>query len=136
MSVAPIAKAAVTLLAPYLARSGEAIVKKAGEAAWEKAEEIYQALKKRFDKEKDDYSRKTLARFKEKPEARKATFQELLEEFLHKDPEFAKLLLNLLKEADEAGAGATFNVNVFGGKVGEIINIDDLEGGLTINKDK
>ncbi len=60
--------------------------------------------------------------------------QEALEEILAKDTGFAASLLALLKDAEQAGAGTVFNVSVFGGEVGEVINIDRLEGGLTINK--
>ena len=50
------------------------------------------------------------------------------------DADFAKALLVQLEDADKAGVGTVFNVNIFGGEVGEIINIDKLEGGLTITK--
>jgi hypothetical protein len=50
------------------------------------------------------------------------------------DSTFRLALSVLLQEADQAGTGAIFNVNVFGGQVGEIINVDRLDGGLTIHK--
>jgi hypothetical protein len=62
--------------------------------------------------------------------------QETLAEVLEKDPNFAKKLMKMLKDADKAGAGTVFNTNVFGGEVGEIINIDTVQQGLTINKKK
>jgi len=136
LSTSAIAAAAVALLVPYLQKAGEEFAKKAGQAAWEKAAEVQKAIKARFAKEKDRYPAETLKRFEEKPEARQAAMQEALEGVLNEDHEFARTLLQLLKEADAAGAGTVFNVNIFGGQVGEIINVDQLEGGLTIRKQR
>jgi len=130
-----ISSAAIALLSPYLAKTGEAIAKKVGEAAWEKAKEIHQAIRERFRKEQDDYPSQTLEHFERDPEKRKGAMKEALTEVLDKDPDFSHALATLLREADEAGAGTTFNVSIFGGEVGEIINVDKLEGGLTINKE-
>ncbi len=134
MDVAIIAQTAIAILAPYLAKAGEEVAKKSGEAAWKKAEAIYQAIKTRFQKEKDGYSLQTLKRFEENPEKRKAAIQEVLEEILDKDSGFAQSLFTLLKEADEAGGRTVFNVNISGGKVGEVINVDTLKGELSISK--
>jgi hypothetical protein len=128
MTIAEIAVAAVSILSPYLVKIGEELGKKAAGAAWTKVEEIHQSIKARFAKEKDDHATKTLARFEEKPESRKAGMQEALEEILTSDPEFASSLLSLLKEAEQAHAGDVFNVefhiNVSGhGKIGKVVNI-------------
>jgi hypothetical protein len=134
MDVAMIAQTAITILAPYLAKAGEEVAKKSREAAGKKAEAIYQAIKTRFQKEKDDYPLQTLERFEENPEKRKATIQEVLEEILDKDPDFAQLLFTLLKKADEASGGAVFNVNIFGGEVGQVINVDELKEWINHNE--
>ncbi len=60
--------------------------------------------------------------------------QILLEKILDKDSRFSERLAGLLKDADRAGAGAVFDVRILGGEVGEIINIEKVEGGFTINK--
>ncbi len=131
-----IATSAIAILTPYLAKAGAEVSKKAVGAAWEKVGEIYQAVKDRVAKEKDSYPKETLKRFEKEPEKRKQAMQETLAEVLQKDPAFASKLLKLLKDADKAGAGAVFNTTIFGGEVGEIINIGTVEQGLTINKSK
>ena len=136
MDISTMAATTIALLSPYLAKAGEEVTKKAATAAWEKANDIFQAIKDRLQKEKSEYPAQTLKRFEEDPEKRKGSMQEVLEEVLSKDSDFAQKLLDLLKEADQAGTGAVFNVQIFGGEVGEIINIDNLDGGLTINKGK
>lgn len=135
MDVQAIASAAIAILTPYLAKAGEEIAKKAVGAAWEKAREIYQAVQARIAKEKEPYPQQTLGQFQENPEKRQGAMQDVLIEILEKDPAFAERLQCLLKEAQQAGAGTTFNTNVFGGQVGEIINIDKVEKGLTIKKE-
>jgi hypothetical protein len=129
-----IATAVVAILSSYLAKAGEAAAEKAGVAAWHKATEIYQTIKARFVQEEDNYPAQTLKQFEERPASRKSALKEVLEELLNQDVEFAQSLTQLLKEVDKSGGKTVFNVNVFGGQVGEVINIDKLEGGLTINK--
>jgi hypothetical protein len=134
MDISAIVTAAITILSPYLAKAGEEAAKKVGSAAWEKATEIHQAIKARFKKEEDSYPAQTLEQFEKDPEKRKGAMEDVLKEIMEQDTEFSARLLSLLEEADEAGAGAVFNVNIFGGEVGEILSIDKLEGGLTIDK--
>ena len=134
MDITIIASATIAILSPYLAKAGEEVAKKAAGAAWQKVTAIHQEIKARLKKEKDDYPSQTLKRFEESPENRKGAMQDVLEEILSKDKAFAESLLSLLKEADKVGSGTTFNVTIFGGEVGEIINIDKLEDGFTINK--
>ncbi len=134
MEPTALATAAIGILSPYLVKAGEEVAKSAAQAAWKKAAEIHKSIKSRIEQEEDDYLSRTLQRFEESPEKRKGAMQEALEEILAKDTGFAASLLALLKDAEQAGAGTVFNVSVFGGEVGEVINIDRLEGGLTINK--
>jgi cell division septum initiation protein DivIVA len=136
IDIATIAAAAVTILSPYLVRTGKEAAEKAAEAAWKKASEIHQAIKARLGEEGDDYALRTLQRFEANPERRRDAMQDVIEEVLDKDSDFARCLFSLLREADGAHAGATFNVTIFGGAVGEVINIDRLQGGLTISKGK
>lgn len=129
-----IATSAIAILTPYLAKAGAEVSKKAVGAAWEKVADIYKAVKERLAQEKDTYPKETLKRFEKEPEKRKQAMQETLTEVLEKDPAFARDLLKMLKQADKAGAGTIFNTNIFGGEVGEIINIGTVQQGLTINK--
>lgn len=131
-----IAASAIALLTPYLAKAGEEVSKKAVGAAWEKMSEIHTAIKERMAQEKDKYPKETLKRYEKEPARRKQAMQETLAELLEKDPNFAKKLVKLLKDADKAGAGTVFNTSVYGGEVGEIINADTINGGLVINKKK
>ena len=138
MIPAEIATTAISILSPYLMKLGEEVGKKAVGAAWAKVEEIRQSIKDRFAQEKDDHATTTLARFEEKPESRKAGMQEVLEEILTSDSEFASNLMTLLKEAEQAHAGDVFNVefhtNVSGhGKIGKVVNIGgNVEGDVKI----
>ncbi len=134
MDISAITTAVITVLSPYLVKTGEEVAKKVGVAAWEKATEIHQSIKARFKKEEDSFPAQALEQFEKNPEKRKGAMEDALKEVLAKDPEFSESLVGLLKEADKAGTGAAFNVNIFGGEVGEIINIDKLEGGMTIDR--
>jgi hypothetical protein len=134
MDVSVITSAAIAILSPYLAKAGEEVAKKVGGAAWEKATEIHQAIKKRFKEEQDDFPAQTLKRFEKNPEKHKGGMEDVLRDILEKDSGFSESLLGLLKEADQAGTGAVFNVTIFGGEVGEIFKIDKVEGGLRIDK--
>ncbi len=136
MDPVTIASATIALLTPYLVKAGDEVAKKAAGAAWEKVTEIYKALKERLAREKDKYPKETFKRFEKEPEKRKQAMQETLAEILEKDSDFAKKLMEMVKNANKLGAGTVFNTNVFGGKVGEIINIENVHQGLTINKKK
>jgi hypothetical protein len=132
MDINAIATATIAILSPYLVKASEEAAKQAGNAAWKKATEIHQAIKARFKKEKDKFPTQALKQFEKEPEKRKGTMEDVLKEVLEKDPEFSQSLLNLLKEAEEAGAGAVFNVNIMGGKVGKVVNINEADD-ITIN---
>jgi len=135
MSPSEIASAVIAFLSPYLIKTGEEVATKAGEAVWKKVEALYKAIKARFAQEKDDYPGKILADFAEKPEKRKEALREVLTEIIAKDQAFAVNLSKLLEEAKDKAivAGPKFVTNLFGGEVGEIINIGSLQE-LTINK--
>ena len=136
MDIITIASSTIALLTPYLAKAGEEVTKKAFGAAWEKVNEIHKAIKERLAQEKDKYPKETLERFEQEPEKRKHAMQEMLTEILEKDSVFSQKLEDLLKDADKAGVGTVFNTNIFGGEVGEVINIDTIQQDLNINKKK
>lgn len=135
MNPSEIASTVITFLSPYLLKSGEEIAKKAGEAVWKKVEEIHQAIKTRFNEEKDGYPREVLKNFEKNPDKRKEALKEVLAEIIEKDKDFEGTLSKLLEEAKGHAilAGPEFVTNVFGGEVGEIFNINYLKE-LTINK--
>lgn len=97
--------AAVTLLGPYLAQAGGSFAEKVGEKLAEKVGGIFQAIKQKFTG--DSYAEQTLTRFSEQTEAqpRKSALQGVLVEKMQEDPEFLKLLQNMIEEAKEAEGG-------------------------------
>src|SRR5437660_1347850 len=106
-----LAAAAVTLLAPYLVKTGEAFASKVGEALAEKTATLYQTVKGQFAG--DRYAQETLARLEEAPESkgRQTGLEYLLTEQIENDPTFAERLRQLIEEAKVAD---TRNVIAFG----------------------
>ncbi|MGB9870629.1 MAG: hypothetical protein ACPLYD_03105 [Anaerolineae bacterium] len=126
INIGQIAAAAAALLGPYLAKAGEALAKKAGEAAWAKVEALYQAIRRKFAADRDDYAQKTLQRLEEQPssEARQAALADVLAEKAQADPAFARQLAALVGEAGEDKALVQFITQVYGeAYVGKITNI-------------
>jgi hypothetical protein len=104
--------AALGLLTPYLAKTGEGFATRAGAILADKAAALYQALKDKF---KDDpYAEQTLARVEEKPESeeRQAALKGVLAEKIEDDPDFAGTVRRLVEEAEAAKPGSvTQNVS-------------------------
>ncbi len=126
MDITQITAAAAALLGPYLAKAGEAAAKKAGEAAWAKVEALYQAVRRKFAADRDDYAQKTLQRLEEQPtsEARQAALADVLAEKAQADPTFARELARLVGEAGQDTTIVQFITRVYGkAYVGKIINI-------------
>lgn len=126
MDIAQIATAAAALLAPYLARAAEAAAKKAGERAWEKVEALYQAIRRKFAADQDEYAQKTLQRLEAQPtaEARQAALADVLTEKAQADPDFARKLARLVQDATQDNTVVQFLTQVYGeARVGNIINI-------------
>lgn len=136
MEAVSIASATISLLTPYLVEAGGKVAKEAISAAWEKAVEIHKLVKERVTKDDDKYSKETFERYEKEPEKRKLAMQEVLTEILEKDTHFSDNLVTLLEATDKSDAGTVFNTNIFGGKVGEIINVKTIEQDLNIDKRK
>ncbi len=132
MDINMLAATTISILAPYLAKAGEAVVQKAGEASWEKATELYQTLKTRLSKDKDDFYQQALERFEKEPEKWKSAMENVLKTIMTSDEAFAKSLSTLLEEANDAGTMAEFNVQVYGGKVKNIVNVKQADD-ITFN---
>jgi hypothetical protein len=129
-----IATAAMAILVSFLSKPAESLAREAGEAAWNKAGELVDAIRSRLVAQEDDYYQQTMERFEQKPESRQGAMQEVLVELLDEDPQFAQSLSQLIRELNSSGGGTVFNTSIYGGEVGEIINIDTLEGDLSISK--
>lgn len=106
-TISVIATAAIGVLSPYLAKAGEVAAKKVGE-------DIYHALKARFDKK--PAAQEALADLEKAPDdgdfqaALRVQFKKLLAE----DEAFAAQLQHLLQEAGRTEAGATIIKQIAG----------------------
>ena len=126
MDISLIATAAAAMLAPYLSEAGKAAAKKAGEKAWEKVAGLYQAIRRKFAADKDDYAQKTMERLEAQPtaEARQVALADVLAEKAQTDPAFAQELARLVQGAAEDRAVVQILTQVYGeGRVGKIINV-------------
>lgn len=100
----------------------------------ELAEGVYELILFFAQLENNDYLAQTLKRFEENPEKRQAVFQTTLLESLEESPFFLQTLADLAKaENGDEAAQPLFKTEISGGEVGQVINIDKLEGGLNIN---
>ena len=114
-------------LLPYLAKVGEKAAEEAGSkfgtAAWEKAKALYEAVSKQFAG--DIYAEETLKRAAEKPdnESRRATLTDVLAEKAQADSEFGQQLAQLTQVAAQEQGIVNFLTQVYGGRVGKIVNI-------------
>lgn len=126
MTITPIVTSAVALLAPYLAKAGEEVAKKAGEASWEKMKALYQAIRTKFSADKDDYAQQTLKRLEDKPseESRQRALADILTEKAEADPEFGQELKRLVQDTTQGKGVPEFLTQVYGGEVGQILNIN------------
>ena len=59
--------------------------------------------------------------------------QDVLAELLESDQDLVNKLQNLLTQGNKGETQATFQTKLTDCEIGEIVNIDHLEGGLTIN---
>ena len=128
----------VGFLSPYLAKAGETIAKKAGEAAWEKMKDIHEIVKNKLAG--DDYAGQTLKRLEEVPESetRQAALTGILEEKIRDDSTFAETLQKLLREVKEAGVEQKIvqqmNVSDHGKVEGDVVQIGKVKGNVDLSK--
>ena len=107
MDPVTLATYAVSLLIPRLAKAGKDIAEKVGKEMWNKVsiktEKLYETIKNKFDG--NDYAIQTLKRLEEKPEdkLRQSAMENVLNEVVAEDPQFQKMLGQLLSEAKQAG---------------------------------
>ncbi len=114
MDIEPIATDAVSLLIPYLTKSGKTIVKKVGKDVWDmvnsKIETLYKEIK--IKSLNDDYASQTLKRLEEKPmdKDRQNAIRNVLIEVLSEDQELQKVLSQLLVEVKQAGGDSIIQI--------------------------
>jgi hypothetical protein len=138
MNIQAIATAAVTFLAPYLAKAGEALAKSVGEQLLGKMGDLYRAIKKKF--KGDNYAEQTLVRVEEKPESegRQVALAEVLADKMEADSDFAHLIRQLVEEIGrlvEKSNGEVIKQRIdISGKAGDIIQVGRASGGVTMIK--
>lgn len=134
-----IAGTTISLLVPYLKsvvegmakKTGEEIGEGAGEAALNKAKQLYNAVKTKFVSKPN--AEQSLTELEASPESREyqTKVQKQLEEIMSSDEDFAKELINLLNEATQAGADTVFNTNIYG-SVQKLVEIGNVYGDVNI----
>jgi len=121
-----IALVAAQLLGPSLAKAGETVAGKLGEAMWDKTATIYQAIRRKFDSDGDAYGQASLERLGADPtnEGRQRALASVLQEKADEDASFAEELMRLVKQASRDPAAPQFLNQVYdGGQVDKIIQI-------------
>lgn len=99
MDPVTLAGLAITTLSPYIAEVGKEVATKVGDAAFEQAQRLYDAIRARFAKEapKDEgRASEALETFKKDPD-NAATVQTKLARILQDDPDFARELSKIVQ---------------------------------------
>src|SRR5687768_9415265 len=99
--IASLSASAVAVLAPYLAKAGEEFAKVTGKAAAGKIDELYQALKARFNNK--PIAKEALADFEAKPEDEdvQAALRLQLKKQMSSDSALVDLLKQLMGEIEQ-----------------------------------
>jgi hypothetical protein len=114
MDPVSLARGIVTLLVPYLAKAGDVIAGKVGEATWEgvstKVKAVHDAIRDKFYEH--PYAAQTLTRLEERPEdeGRQIAVRALLTELLGEDSQLQAVLEDALAQAKHAGADSVIEV--------------------------
>ncbi len=116
MNIEVVAKTALTILTPYLAKAGEGIAKKAGDDLYNRANKLHKILKEKF--KNDSVAQTTLSRIEEDPA--KALWQDALCGILvikmEQDSKFAERIYTTTegKHLPSPGDTITQSINVSG----------------------
>ena len=116
MDPTTLATKAVSLLVPYLAKAGEAIAQKAGQAIWD-------SLKARFASDKDAAT--ALKQLSSTPHSggRRIALKEVVEEQIQADREFAETLLQLVAEVKQPSGDISQTISISHGNAGDLTQI-------------
>ena len=124
MDPVTLASSAVALLSPYLGKAAEKFADAAGQAAWKKAGELYDALKKRLAPH--PAASEALSDFESQPQStsRQGALELALEKLATKDETFAQELAKLIEQAaPPAGVSVQSTIH---GNVGQFIQAGNV----------
>lgn len=138
-TITTLASAAVSLLAPYLKSMGEALAKKAGEeigkeagsTAWDKAKDLYEAIRAKFSAQPSAVEALDNLAVSPGDVDRQAAVRNQLKKIMTSDEHFAKELANILKEAADAGADTVFHTTIYG-DIQKLVQMGNVYGDVTI----
>ena len=122
------AVAALTLLAPYLAKAGESVAEKVGDAMYKQAQTLYAVIKDKF--KGDQTAEKTLTRVKQEPnnQAWKDTLLGILVMKLEEDPQFANAIEQFVKDAEKSSEGDSISQTMnISGTTGDVFQIGKID---------
>lgn len=138
-AISIIAGAVVSLLVAFLKRFAEEIAKGAGEEigtsagsrAWDKVEQLYEAIKARFFMAPE--TAEVIASFERSPDdsGAQAALRFHLEKMMATDEQFARTLVNGIRTASEAGADTLFQTTIWG-DVQKLIQMGNVYGDVII----
>ncbi len=101
MDLSVIAAMASSVVAPYLAKGGEAFASEFGKSAGQKIVELADLVKSRFKGDKDAEAIFSLAEKDPQSRARVASLEEEIGKKMKEDPDFARKLGALMEEVQE-----------------------------------
>jgi len=107
-----IAAMASSVLAPYLAKGGEAFASEFGKSAGQKIVELSDLVKSRFKGDKESEAILSLVAKDPQSRARVASLEEEIGRKMKEDPDFARKLGALMNEVEETESGKVV-INAF-----------------------
>lgn len=138
-TIAMLASAAVSLLAPYLKQVGEGLAKQVGEeigkgaggVAWNRAKNLYETVRAKFStKPSAAEALDDLAKSPDDEDVQ-ASVRTQLKKIMSADEAFSKELANILKAAADAGADTVFHTNIYG-DVQKLVQMGTVYGDVNI----
>ena len=112
MDLSIIAAMASSVLAPYLAKGGEAFASEFGKSAGQKILELSDLVKSRFKGDKESEAILSLVEKDPQSKARLASLEEEMGKKMKEDPDFSRKLGALMKEVEEIESGKVV-INAF-----------------------
>jgi hypothetical protein len=124
MDIGAMAATVVTLLAPYCAKMADKVGGRVVDAAVDKVQELYQAIKDKFSIH--PVAKAALEGLKPDDPTAQAAMQNVIETAL-KEAQFAEQIANLLNAIEQkSGPKSVFN-NTFHGEVGKVVQVGSVD---------